>query len=103
MWALQVAGLAGVQEEHSPTKPGVCTITVCAGFRVVLSAVRPRRHLVVTTSLEVDPEGAAAAEAWLLALRRCKVQDLAGLVAATKREFGTPDDVSFVPTPAEAV
>ena len=82
--ALQVAGLSELRTTYAPAGPGVTTLLMCSGFRVEFSTARRTRRgpPVVTTSLEVDPEGAAAVEAWLLALSDLGVQDVAGLATA---------------------
>lgn len=87
---------------HAPTKAGVRTLDVSPGFRVLIAATRPYRSLVITTSLEVDPVGAAFVKKWLLALAQYDKKDVSGMTAATRKAFKTYD-VRFTATPAEAV
>lgn len=85
--ALQLGGLSMLRDTYAPAEPGACTLLVSSGFRVVFPLTRSHKRLVGSTSLEVNPQGAAFVKHCFLALRHHRVQDVTNLALATHVAF----------------
>ena len=90
---LQLRAVIWLRTAHQADleQPGAaCTLEVRAGFRVIFACTTTARRPTVTTSLEVEPEGAPFVREWLLAICRKRPSDVAGLTEVTRALFGDP-------------